>query len=69
METYAKSEFVKQGIDVRFDQDNHSKSKVHVLRGLHYQKNLMNKQNLCVVYEGKFMMLLLKKRVKKFCDG
>ncbi|MDR2616267.1 MAG: dTDP-4-dehydrorhamnose 3,5-epimerase [Endomicrobium sp.] len=38
METYEKSEFVKHGIDTEFDQDNHSKSSVHVLRGLHYQK-------------------------------
>ena len=37
METYKKSEFVQNGIDVEFNQDNHSKSSAHVLRGLHYQ--------------------------------
>ncbi len=37
METYKKSEFVANGIDVEFNQDNHSKSSAHVLRGLHYQ--------------------------------
>ena len=37
METYKKSEFAKNGIDVEFNQDNHSKSSAHVLRGLHYQ--------------------------------
>lgn len=37
METYKKSEFTENGIDVEFNQDNHSKSSAHVLRGLHYQ--------------------------------
>lgn len=38
MEAYKKSDFVKNGIDVDFVQDNHSKSSAHVLRGLHYQE-------------------------------
>ena len=37
METYKKSEFVQNGIDIDFIQDNHSKSTKGVLRGLHYQ--------------------------------
>ena len=37
METYKKSDFVANGINVDFNQDNHSKSKKGVLRGLHYQ--------------------------------
>lgn len=37
METYKKSEFAKNGIDLEFNQDNHSKSSARVLRGLHYQ--------------------------------
>lgn len=37
METYKKSEFFANGIDVEFTQDNHSKSTKGVLRGLHYQ--------------------------------
>ena len=37
MESYKKSDFIKNGIDVEFNQDNHSKSTAHVLRGLHYQ--------------------------------
>ena len=37
METYKKSEFFANGIDVEFTQDNHSKSTKDVLRGLHYQ--------------------------------
>lgn len=38
MESYKKSDFVQNGIDVEFNQDNHSKSTAHVLRGLHYQE-------------------------------
>lgn len=37
METYSKKEFEKISIDVEFVQDNHSKSKRGVLRGLHFQ--------------------------------
>jgi dTDP-4-dehydrorhamnose 3,5-epimerase len=37
METYSKEEFKKGGIDVEFVQDNESKSKKGVLRGLHFQ--------------------------------
>ncbi|MBR2069487.1 MAG: dTDP-4-dehydrorhamnose 3,5-epimerase [Candidatus Gastranaerophilales bacterium] len=37
MEAYKKSEFFENGICVEFNQDNHSKSSAHVLRGLHYQ--------------------------------
>lgn len=36
-ETYKKSEFVDNGINYDFVQDNYSFSKQHVLRGLHYQ--------------------------------
>ena len=38
MESYKKSEFAANGITVEFNQDNHSKSTAHVLRGLHFQK-------------------------------
>ena len=38
MESYKKSDFFANGIDVEFNQDNHSKSTAHVLRGLHYQE-------------------------------
>lgn len=39
MESYKKSDFFAAGIDVEFNQDNHSKSVFGVLRGLHYQEN------------------------------
>ncbi len=37
METFREDEFSKLGIEARFVQDNHSKSKRGILRGLHYQ--------------------------------
>lgn len=37
METYAKRDFLNIGLTVEFVQDNHSKSKKGVLRGLHFQ--------------------------------
>lgn len=38
METYSKQDFKEIGIDYEFVQDNQSKSKKGVLRGLHFQK-------------------------------
>jgi len=37
METWRADDFSQNGIDVNFVQDNHSKSKQGILRGLHYQ--------------------------------
>jgi dTDP-4-dehydrorhamnose 3,5-epimerase len=37
METYQSHSFAEAGIQARFVQDNHSRSKQGVLRGLHYQ--------------------------------
>lgn len=39
LESYKKSLFVENGISEDFIQDNHSKSSIGVLRGLHYQLN------------------------------
>ena len=39
METYKESDFKQAGLDYKFIQDNQSKSKRGVLRGLHFQKN------------------------------
>jgi dTDP-4-dehydrorhamnose 3,5-epimerase len=39
IETFKKSDFEMNGIKFDFLQDNHSKSKKNVLRGLHYQLN------------------------------
>ena len=37
METWNRASFAEIGLDLDFVQDNHSRSKEHVLRGLHYQ--------------------------------
>ena len=37
-ETYRETDFVAAGLDYRFVQDNQSRSKKGVLRGLHFQK-------------------------------
>ena len=37
METYSQAVFAELGITTEFVQDNHSKSRAGVLRGLHYQ--------------------------------
>ena len=39
LESYKKSDFFANGINIEFNQDNHSKSTKGVLRGLHYQAN------------------------------
>ena len=38
METYNQNDFEELGLDMKFVQDNESKSKKGVLRGLHFQK-------------------------------
>ena len=38
METYNENEFKSNGLNYTFVQDNQSKSKKGVLRGLHFQK-------------------------------
>lgn len=53
MESYKKSEFVKNGIDYDFPQDNHSKSVKGVLRGLHYQANPAQQAKLVRCIKGK----------------
>lgn len=37
MESYKESEFISNGINEKFVQDNHSFSKKNVIRGLHFQ--------------------------------
>lgn len=52
LESYKKSDFFGHGIDVEFDQDNHSFSKKGVLRGLHYQLPPMAQDKLIRVVKG-----------------
>ena len=53
METYKKSEFVANGIDAEFVQNNHSKSCYGVTRGLHFQVAPYAQGKLVRVTEGK----------------
>ena len=39
METYREKEFIEGGVNAKFVQDNQSRSKKGVLRGLHFQIN------------------------------
>lgn len=53
MESYKKSDFFANGIDVEFNQDSHSKSTAHVLRGLHYQAKPYGQAKLVRCCHGK----------------
>jgi dTDP-4-dehydrorhamnose 3,5-epimerase len=53
METYKASYFIEAGINYTFVQDNHSKSKKGVLRGLHYQLNPKAQGKLVRCIKGK----------------
>jgi len=54
-ECYKKSDFVKNGIDCEFVQDNHSKSSKGVLRGLHYQAKPMAQSKLIRCIKGEIL--------------
>ncbi|MFA7657949.1 MAG: dTDP-4-dehydrorhamnose 3,5-epimerase [Candidatus Gastranaerophilaceae bacterium] len=68
MESYKKSEFVKNGIDVEFVQDNCSKSTKGVLRGLHYQAKPKSQAKLIRCSNGKIhdVAVDLRKNSKTF---
>ncbi|NLF83296.1 MAG: dTDP-4-dehydrorhamnose 3,5-epimerase [Candidatus Gastranaerophilales bacterium] len=53
MESYKASEFKANGIDVDFNQDNHSRSIKGVLRGLHFQKPPMEQAKLVRCSKGR----------------
>lgn len=55
-ETYSKSKFKENGIDIDFIQDNHSFSaQKGTLRGLHYQLNPMAQNKLVRCTKGKIL--------------
>jgi len=68
MESYRKSEFVRNGIDCEFVQDNHSISKKGVLRGLHYQAKPKAQAKLIRCSKGKIydVAVDLRKNSKTF---
>ncbi len=53
MESYKKSDFFENGINIDFIQDNHSKSTKGVLRGLHYQAKPFGQAKLVRCSKGK----------------
>ncbi|MCB9358700.1 dTDP-4-dehydrorhamnose 3,5-epimerase [Candidatus Woesearchaeota archaeon] len=55
METWKKSDFEKNGIDIEFTQDNHSKSSKNVIRGLHYQKDPNSQGKIVRVVKGRLL--------------
>ncbi len=54
-ETFRRSEFLKHGIPCSFVQDNHSRSRRGVLRGLHYQKQPAAQAKLVSVIRGEIL--------------
>jgi dTDP-4-dehydrorhamnose 3,5-epimerase len=54
-EAYNEKIFFQNGVDVRFVQDNQSKSSFGVIRGLHYQLNPSAQSKLVRVLEGRIL--------------
>lgn len=52
-ETYRRSDFIQFGIEEYFVQDNHTRSKKNVLRGLHYQKSPKSQGKLVRCLKGR----------------
>ena len=52
LENFKESDFLKNGINTRFVQDNFSHSVKGVLRGLHYQKNPKAQAKLVIALRG-----------------
>jgi len=51
-ESYKESEFIKNGINTKFVQDNYSHSSKGTLRGLHYQKDPKAQAKLVTAIKG-----------------
>lgn len=54
-EAYNEQVFSEAGMDIKFVQDNQSKSSYGVIRGLHYQQNPYAQAKLVRVLEGKIL--------------
>lgn len=61
-ETYNRETFVKHGLDVTFVQDNESRSKKGVLRGMHFQRPPFAQGKLVRVVHGAIMDVALDLR-------
>jgi dTDP-4-dehydrorhamnose 3,5-epimerase len=54
-ESYNEKTFIDEGLNIKFVQDNQSKSGFGVIRGLHYQLNPFAQTKLVRVLEGKIL--------------
>lgn len=71
METYKRAAFEEAGIDMEFIQDNYSKSKANVLRGLHYQKGEAAQAKIVQCFEGVIFdaVVDLREESPTFCES
>ena len=69
MEVYKESEFREAGIINHFIQDNHSKSKYSVLRGLHFQKNPYPQAKLIRCIRGEIFDVAVDLRINSVTFG
>ncbi len=69
MESYHYQDLLKQGVDIRFVQDNQSKSKKGVLRGLHFQNAPFAQTKLIRTLSGNILDVALDLRVNKKTFG
>ena len=67
-ESYQEARFAKLGLDVRFVQDNCSRSKPGVIRGLHYQAN-PNQGKLVGVIRGRIWDVVVDIRASSTTFG
>lgn len=65
MESYRYDELRKSGIDIQFVQDNQSKSKKGVLRGLHYQNAPYPQTKLVRALSGEILDVVVDLRKSK----
>jgi dTDP-4-dehydrorhamnose 3,5-epimerase len=69
MESYHYDHFKNQGVDIKFVQDNQSKSKKGVLRGLHYQNAPHAQTKLVRVLSGSILDVIVDLRKSKSTFG
>lgn len=69
LESYKKSDFIANGINVEFNQDNHSKSTYGVLRGLHCQTKPYGQAKLVRCSKGRIFDVAVDIRPKSKTFG
>lgn len=69
MESYSRKTLKEHGIDINFVQDNQSRSKKGVLRGLHFQKAPYAQTKLVRVLSGAILDIVVDLRKEKATFG